>query len=157
MNFLKKKISAVVACCDGILDDLSNYPDEAIASKVMGEGYLIEPENGIIVAPISGEVVMVFPTGHAIGLKSKDHEVLIHIGVDTVNLNGNGFYNEVSVGDKVEAGQRICTVDLEHVRQQPGVKAVTTAVIFTGSNKKIEVVLKGQRVTTGQKDIIKIS
>ena len=157
MNLFKKKASPIVACCDGTLEVLSKYPDEAIASNALGDGYLIEPDNGTIVAPISGEVVMVFPTGHAIGLQNKDHEVLIHIGVDTVSLNGTGFHNAVKVGDKVEAGQLLCTVDLNSVRHQPGVKAVTTAVIFTGSHKQVTVLRQGQKVKAGQADIITIS
>ena len=154
--FFKKKSNPIVAVCDGIIQDLSAYPDEAIAMKALGDGYMIEPDNGKIVSPISGEIVMVFPTGHAIGIKNKEHEILIHIGVDTVNLNGKGFMNEVKVGDKVEAGQIICTFDFEQVRKHPDVKAVTTAVICTGSNKKIIVNDPKSHVSAGQESIIKV-
>lgn len=154
--FFKKKVTKYVAVCDGILDDLSHYPDEAIAMKALGDGYMIEPENGKVVAPVSGEIVMVFPTGHAIGIQSKEAEILIHIGVDTVKLDGAGFNNAVSVGDKVEAGQLICTYDFDQVRKHPDVKAVTTAVIFTGSNKKVEILQAQSRVSAGQDNIIKV-
>lgn len=155
--FFKKKTESVVAVCDGMINALSSYPDEAIAMKALGDGYMIEPENGTIVSPVNGEIVMVFPTGHAIGIKTKDHEILIHIGVDTVKLNGQGFSNQVKVGDIVETGQVICTFDFDQVRKHPEVKAVSTAVIFTGSNKKIDVLNPKTRVQAGQNNIIKIS
>lgn len=154
--FFKKKSSSVVAVCDGIIKDLSAYPDEAIAIKALGDGYMIEPENGKIVAPISGNIIMIFPTGHAIGIQNKDYEILIHIGVDTVKLNGEGFVNEVQVGDKVDAGQLICSFDLNQVRKHPDVLAVTTAVIFTGSNRKVEVLSPNAYVSAGQENIIKV-
>ncbi len=154
--FFKKKVSPLVAVCDGIVDDLSHYPDEAIAMKALGDGYMIEPENGKVVAPVSGEIVMVFPTGHAIGIQSKDHEILVHIGVDTVKLDGAGFTNAVAVGDKVEAGQLICSYDFDQVRKHPDVKAVTTAVIFTGSNKKVVILQPQSWVSAGQDNIIKV-
>ena len=154
--FFKKKVSPIVAVCDGILSDLSLYPDEAIAMKVLGDGYMIEPENGKVVSPVSGEIVMVFPTGHAIGIQFSNFEILVHIGVDTVKLDGKGFTNAVAVGDKVEAGQVICSYDFDLVRKHPDVKAVSTAVIFTGSNKKVEVLQPNLRVTAGQNDIIKV-
>lgn len=155
--FFKKKEDLIVAVCDGILKNHSAYPDEAIAMKALGDGYMIEPENGKIVSPISGEVMMVFPTGHAIGIQNKDHEILIHIGVDTVKLNGQGFRNEVKVGNKVEAGQLICTFDFDQVRKHPDVLAVSTAVIFTGSDKKVTILAEGSHVAAGQANIIKIS
>ena len=99
---------------------------------------------------------MVFPTGHAIGIQFSNFEILVHIGVDTVKLDGKGFTNAVAVGDKVEAGQVICSYDFDLVRKHPDVKAVSTAVIFTGSNKKVEVLQPNLRVTAGQNDIIKV-
>lgn len=152
---LFKKKNKIVAVCNGIINDLQAYPDEAISQKILGDGFMIEPEDGNVVSPISGTVVMVFPTGHALGIKNKDTEILIHIGVDTVKLNGLGFRNDVQVGDKVEAGQLICSFDINQVRKHPEVKAVSIAVIFTGSNKKIEVLHKASAVSAGQTDIIK--
>jgi glucose-specific phosphotransferase system IIA component len=154
--FFKKKSSDVVAVCDGIINDLSAYPDEAIAMKALGDGYMIEPTDGKIVAPISGNIVMIFPTGHAIGIQNNEYETLIHIGVDTVKLEGKGFVNEVKVGDKVDAGQLICSFDFNQVRKHPDVLAVTTAVIFTGSNKKVKVLTPKASVRAGQENIIKV-
>lgn len=155
--FFKKKANPIVAVCDGFIEDLSHYPDEAIAMKALGDGFMIEPENGNVVSPIQGEIVMVFPTGHAIGIKNKDHEILIHLGVDTVKLNGQGFTNKVKVGDKVEAGQTICSFDFDQVSKHPDVKAVTAAVIFTGSNTKVTVLNPNTHVSAGQDHIIKVN
>ena len=83
----------------GVLKPITEAPDEAFASKAMGDGYLVMPENGTVVAPEDGEVMFVFPSKHAIGLKAADGtEYLLHIGVDTVKLNGEGFTVFVSDG-----------------------------------------------------------
>ena len=85
----------------GITKKLSDIEDKGFASGAMGEGFAIEMQDGKVVAPFSGEVMVCFPTGHAYGLKSNDgKEILIHIGMDTVELDGKGF------DDKVQAGQK---------------------------------------------------
>ena len=89
----------------GVLKPITEAPDEAFASKAMGDGYLVMPENGTVVAPEDGEVMFVFPSKHAIGLKAADGtEYLLHIGVDTVKLNGEGFTVFVSDGQKIKKG-----------------------------------------------------
>ncbi len=90
----------------GVLKPITEAPDEAFASKAMGDGYLVMPENGTVVAPEDGEVMFVFPSKHAIGLKAADGtEYLLHIGVDTVKLNGEGFTVFVSDGQKIKKGE----------------------------------------------------
>lgn len=97
---------------------ISEAPDEAFASKVMGDGYLIWPEEGIAAAPEDCQVVMVFPTGHALGLRADDGlEYLLHIGVDTVSLEGKGFEVHVSEGDRVRKGDRLMSFDLDYIRK----------------------------------------
>ncbi len=91
----------------GVLKPITEAPDEAFASKAMGDGYLVMPENGTVVAPEDGEVMFVFPSKHAIGLKAADGtEYLLHIGVDTVKLNGEGFTVFVSDGQKIKKGEK---------------------------------------------------
>ena len=90
----------------GVLKPITEAPDEAFASKAMGDGYLVMPEDGIVEAPEDGEVMFVFPRKHAIGLKAADGtEYLLHIGVDTVKLNGEGFTVFVSDGQKIKKGE----------------------------------------------------
>lgn len=82
----------LVSPLDGELLPLSEVKDEVFSSGAMGEGVAIEPSQGVLPAPADGKVVMTFPTGHAIGMKTKDGaEILMHIGMDTVNLQGKGF------------------------------------------------------------------
>ena len=115
----------------GVLKPITEAPDEAFASKAMGDGYLVMPENGTVVAPEDGEVMFVFPSKHAIGLKAADGmEYLLHIGVDTVKLNGEGFTVFVSDGQKIKKGDKLMEFDPVYIREH----AVSDAciVIFTG-------------------------
>ena len=128
----------------GIAADLSTAPDEAFASKAMGDGYLVMPENGTVVAPEDGEVMFVFPSKHAIGLKAADGtEYLLHIGVDTVKLNGEGFTVFVSDGQKIKKGEKLMEFDPAYIREH----AVSDAciVIFTGLTEGESLSLEGEK------------
>ena len=115
---------------EGELIDLANVPDNMFAEKMMGDGFAIEPSDGLVVSPVNGEVVNLFPTMHAIGLLADDGtEVLVHIGVDTVNMKGDGFEAFVSQGDRVAVGDELIRFDLDLVKEKA--KAATTPVIFT--------------------------
>ena len=105
----------------------------------MGDGFAIMPTDGKVYAPIDGEVASIFPTGHAIGIKQGDKlEVLIHFGLETVKLKGEGFTTHVKQGDKVKAGDLLIEVDVEKVK--PLVPSIVTPVIFTLlENKKFDV------------------
>ncbi len=110
----------------------SEIPDETFASGMLGDGIGIEPETGIVTAPCDGEISTVTDTLHAIGMVSADGmEVLIHVGIDTVNMKGDGFTAFVSAGDKVKAGQKLLTFDLEKIRGAG--YSTTTAVLVANS------------------------
>lgn len=95
---------------------LEEVNDEAFAQKMMGDGIAIVPSDGKVVAPVDGEVTMVFPTNHALGLKLDGGvEVLLHIGIDTVEMNGEGFQSFVKQGDKVKQGDCLITFALDKV------------------------------------------
>lgn len=120
----------------GNLIPLSKVEDQVFSQGLMGDGFAVELKNGEIIAPFSGEVIMTFPTKHAYGLKRDDGlEVLIHIGMDTVQLNGKGFESFVNQGDFIKQGQTIAKVDLEYVLSQK--KSVVSPVVFT-SGEHIE-------------------
>ncbi len=120
----------MIAPVSGELIDLSKVQDEVFSSKMMGDGFAIDPTEGKVFAPYSGEITVAFPTGHAYGLKANNgKEVLIHIGMDTVELGGKGFKPHVKQGDKVKQGDLLCEVDLDYLRSQG--KPVVTPVIFT--------------------------
>ena len=91
-------------------------PDETFAAGVLGDGVGIEPEEGVVVAPFDGEITSVAESKHAIGIESNGMEVLIHVGVDTVSMNGDGFVPAVKEGDTVKAGQKILTFDRKKIK-----------------------------------------
>ena len=94
-----------------------------------GDGFAVIPKNGKVVSPISGVAESVFPTGHAIGIRSKENiECIIHVGLDTVNLNGKGFKSLIHQGDKVKAGQPVIEFDKEFVEEKG--YNTTTMVVF---------------------------
>ncbi|GAA5417600.1 PTS system glucose-specific EIIA component [Paraliobacillus ryukyuensis] len=109
----------VKAPVTGELVALEDVPDPTFSQKMMGDGVAFKPTDGTFVAPVSGEVVNLFPTKHAIGIKSQAGvEYLLHIGLETVALDGEGFEAHVKQGDKVEVGDKLVTVDLELVAEK---------------------------------------
>ncbi len=149
-----QKAESFAAPVSGTVMPVSDVEDQVFASKAMGDGIAIDPADGKIYAPFSGEITVAFPTGHAYGLKAANgKEVLIHIGMDTVELNGKGFTPAVKQGDIVKQGDLLTTVDLEYIRSQG--KPVVTPVIFTDGTA-VEL-LKTGTVAAKETDIIKIS
>lgn len=141
---------------DGTIMPLSEVKDEVFSSGAMGQGVAIEPTEGILHAPANGEIVMTFPTSHAIGMKTNDGaEVLMHIGMDTVNLQGDGFETLVKKGDKVKAGDNLIKFDIQKIKNAGYI--VTTPIVITNSKNysDIKQVATG-RVNTGQKIIVLI-
>lgn len=115
----------------GTAHPITEAPDDAFASKMMGDGFFVYPTVGEVLAPADGEVVFVFDTKHAIGMKSADGtEYLLHIGVDTVALGGKGFEVFVEAGQQVKKGDRLMTFDIDYIRANATSDACL--VIFTG-------------------------
>lgn len=111
---------------------LEDVPDEVFASGAMGKGIAIDPLDGILVSPAKAEVTLLFPTKHAIGLRTENGaELLIHIGMDTVSLAGKGFESFVQVGDQVEAGQKLLEFDLNQIKAAD--LPVITPIIVTNT------------------------
>lgn len=123
----------VAAPLTGIIKPLEEVSDPVFSEKMMGDGIAIEPTEGEVVAPVNGEVVQVFPTKHAVGLRSDAGvELLIHVGLETVSMNGEGFTAHVATGDRVKVGQRLLTVDLNLVKQKA--KSTITPIIVTNGD-----------------------
>ncbi|HEL1929260.1 TPA: PTS glucose transporter subunit IIA [Streptococcus suis] len=111
---------------------LEDVPDAVFASGAMGKGIAIDPLDGILVSPAKAEITLVFPTKHAIGLRTENGaELLIHIGMDTVSLAGKGFESFVQVGDQVEAGQKLLEFDLHQIKAAD--LPVITPIIVTNT------------------------
>ncbi|WP_223894597.1 beta-glucoside-specific PTS transporter subunit IIABC [Lactobacillus helsingborgensis] len=132
------KEEELVAPINGQVVPLSDVKDEVFSSGSMGKGIAIEPQEGKVCSPLDGEVVMVFPTGHAIGLKSTNGaEVMIHIGMDTVELEGKGFTTIVKKGQAVKKGDPLIKFDMEAIKKA-GFK-LTTPIVVTNSNEYQEI------------------
>ncbi|AVM01240.1 PTS sucrose transporter subunit IIBC [Gordonia iterans] len=123
----------------GAVIALDQVPDKTFASGMMGPGLAIEPSAGTVVAPADAQIVTVFPTGHALGLRTSDGtEILIHVGLDTVKLKGEGFEPLVKTGDTVTAGQPLLNVDLA-VIEAAGYSTVTPIVVMNDKSAVIEL------------------
>lgn len=140
-----------ISSMQGRLMPLSEVEDQVFSQGLMGDGFAVELKDGEVLAPFSGEVVMTFPTKHAYGLRREDGlEVLIHIGMDTVQLNDEGFESFVQQGDHVTQGQVLAKVNIDYVLSQG--KSVISPVVFT-SGQHIEC--QGQDVKYNQENIFK--
>lgn len=160
-KFLKKTepeviSDSVLSPCRGTLMELGNVEDEVFSQKAMGDGVAVEPTEGTFYAPIAGTLESVFPTGHAYGIRSSDgKEVLVHIGIDTVELNGKGFTLHVKQGDKVKAGDKIVTADLNVIREA-GYKA-TTMLIQTDNDFRMQVTAPYEAAVTEATEVMKLT
>lgn len=146
----------IVMPVNGELLDITNVPDPVFAEKMTGDGFAILPHDGTITSPVYGKVFNVFPSKHAVGIMSDGgKEVLVHIGVNTVKLKGQGFNVLVQEGDLVSAGQPIMEVDLEYVKANA--PSIISPVIFTNLPEGSTVTLKKSGVLkVGEQPIIEI-
>ncbi|AJA47808.1 PTS system glucose-specific EIICBA component [Clostridium pasteurianum DSM 525 = ATCC 6013] len=149
-------VSDIVSPLDGKIINITEVPDEVFSQKMMGDGFAIEPSNGEVVSPVNGTITTVFPTKHAVGITAEDGlELLVHFGMDTVTLKGEGFTALVEQEAKVKAGQPILKVDLDSVKDK--VPSIITPVVFTNLPEgKTVVINTGSEVKRGQKGIVTI-
>lgn len=134
-KFLKKnKTVELVSPITGKILPIEEVPDKVFSEKMMGDGVAIVPKDGKIVSPVDGTIATIFPTNHAIGLVTKEGlEVLIHIGLDTVELNGLGFKRRTENGSKVKKGDILMEFDPNLVMEHG--KSPITPVIITNMDK----------------------
>lgn len=129
--FGKKETSlTIMSPITGKVVKIEDVPDQVFSQKMIGDGIAIEPSEGIVVAPIDGEIVQIFPTNHAVGIRGKDGlEILIHIGMDTVAMAGEGFKGHVVQGDQVTAGDKLVSFDLNLIREKA--ESIISPVVIT--------------------------
>lgn len=145
MFHFKKKTPKFLCPANGTILELSNVPDPVFAQKMMGDGFAIELSDGKVVSPMDGEIVTAFPTGHAYGIRNQEGvEVLVHIGLDTVELQGEGFQSNVNVGDQIKQGDCLVNVDIEFIKQKE--KSLISPIIFT-SGETIRCTSPNSQVT----------
>lgn len=144
-----KKIS-VVSPLDGDVIELKEVDDEVFASGVTGKGVAIIPTNNVVVSPVEGTVSVLFPSKHAVGITTKDGvELLVHIGLNTVMLNGEGFTTFVNQGDKVVCGQKLLEFDKEFILSKG--YSLQSPVLVTNADQFSDIVMnENQTVKTGE-------
>lgn len=153
-NLFNKTNFKIVSPTEGKLKSITSVIDEVFASKALGDGFAIEPKEGVVYSPIVGVVSMIFPTLHAIGLKANNGaEILIHVGIDTVKLNGKGFKTFVREGQKIKIGDKLLEFDIEEIKNK--VPSTDVIVIFT-SGEICEIVNSDMQVDAGQANIVNI-
>ena len=134
---------------------LESIKDDAFASAVLGKGAAVLPEEGKVYAPADGVISTLFPTLHALGMETDEGvELLIHIGLDTVQLNGEGFEAKVSQGDRVKKGQLLVTFDKEFIESKG--YCMETPVIVTNTDDFLEVVEIGEGETVPGDGLLKV-
>lgn len=144
-GFLNKKGNVIHSITNGRVVSLQDVPDKVFAERMMGDGFAVVSNDGKFYAPIDATVSVVFPTGHAIGLTTeKGIEILIHVGIDTVQLEGKGFDVAVSLGDHVKTGDLLLVADLDIIAEAG--YSIITPVIIT-SNHKFDIKAMNQDVT----------
>ena len=137
MNRKEQEMSRmlILSPLDGRVIPLEEVPDEVFAEKVLGDGAAVIPENGNIYSPIDGEIVSIPESLHAYGIRSDAGiEMIVHFGLETVNLKGEGFSPKVKVGDRVKAGQLLCTADMDFLKSK-GINTVTPVLVTDGAEE----------------------
>ena len=144
-----KKQNQLLAVCDGVSLPIAEIPDEAFSMGLLGRGFAQDPESNIFRSPISGKIESVSKTKHAYSIHTKnDLDILVHIGVDTVELNGEGFEPMVSDGDTVKAGDPLCSADIELIKRR-GFNPIT-AVLITNPEKIENIAYKFGATVAGR-------
>ena len=149
MRNLFQRKKALQAVCNGEVCPLSEIPDEAFSSGMLGQGYAIRPENGRFLCPANGRVASIAEAKHAYTILTSDGlDLLVHIGVDTVTLGGEGFTPKVAEGDTVQAGAPLAEVDLSLLEQR-GIPTIT-AVLLTNADHLTNIECRMGRARGGQ-------
>jgi glucose-specific phosphotransferase system IIBC component len=152
-----KSNEVFVAPLKGEVVPITEVPDQVFAGKMMGDGFAIVPSEGMVVSPVDGKIVNLFPTKHAIGILSDNgREILIHVGIDTVNLKGEGFETLVTENAQVKKGDRLLKFDVNYIKEHA--KSTITPIVFTNLAEGEKVVIeKSGQVNLKQEGIVKIS
>ncbi|GEL06444.1 PTS sugar transporter subunit IIA [Rummeliibacillus stabekisii] len=132
---------------EGRIIPIEEVPDPVFSQKMMGDGFAIVPTNSTVVSPVNGKVISVFPTKHAINLlDDQGREILLHIGLETVSLNGLGFTPFVKDGQKVKKGDRLMDVDFDTIKKK--VPSIISSVVFTNlsDDEKVAITKHGVEI-----------
>jgi PTS system glucose-specific IIA component len=152
-DFFKKSLE-LIAPVSGKVIDLSEVPDQVFAQKMAGDGVAIDTTGDIIVSPVDGVVSFIFKTNHAFGMMLDNGvELLVHVGIDTVELNGTGFERLIEEGTKVKAGTPILKIDREFIKEK-GYSLITPVLIANPDKLKEIKYNTGIEVEAGKEAVI---
>ncbi len=152
-NVINTRVDDLQAYLSGRLIPIEEVKDEMFASKVLGDGVAIEPTSNTVLSPIDGKIAMVTEDSlHACGIQAGGLQLLIHIGIDTVTMNGEGFTCHVKVGDEVKKGDKLITFDAEKIKEMGFER--TTMLIIAENKENIEInFLENIEVVAGETKI----
>ncbi|MCC5465915.1 glucose-specific PTS transporter subunit IIBC [Pelosinus baikalensis] len=152
---ISDSINSFLAPLDGKIIAITQVPDQVFSQKIVGDGFAIEPSNGEIVSPVNGVVTSVLESKHAVGITADSGlEMIVHFGIDTVHLKGEGFTLFVNQGDRIKAGQSLFKADLKAIKDK--VPSMITPIVFTNLAGKLIVVEEGKTVKRGERMNIKV-
>lgn len=142
----------IISPMSGRIMKLSDTPDETFASGMLGIGFAIEPDAPEVVSPIDGQITSVFPTKHAICIESdKGEKIMLHLGIDTVKLEGKPFDVQVKEGDKIKAGELLAQIDLEEIKKA---SSIISPIVFIDKSDYEIILNKSGNVKAGDKGIV---
>jgi len=154
-GLFKSKKQIIVSPADGDIVTLEDVPDEVFSAKLAGDGVALMPRSNTFVAPVTGTVSKIFSTNHAFSICTKDNlEVLVHIGLDTVELNGEGFKRLAQEGDKVSVGKPIISADLAFIESKG--KSIVTPIVLN-YEKELTLNVDGVRVIREGENLIEVT
>ncbi|MDZ5606983.1 PTS glucose transporter subunit IIA [Bacillus pseudomycoides] len=153
----KTNAETILAPLTGEVKNIEEVPDPVFAGRMMGDGVAIVPTEGVVVSPVDGEIVQLFHTKHAVGIKTKNGtEILIHVGLETVKMEGEGFEAHVSEGQAVKAGDKLISFDLELIREKA--KSTITPVVITNTDAAESInTTVGVSATKGTTEVMKVT
>jgi len=134
-GWLKSKKTDIYAPVAGEIVELSSVPDEVFSAKMAGEGIAIKPSEDIFRSPIDGVITKIFPTNHAFVVSSNGMDVIVHIGIDTVELKGEGFTRLIKEGERVKAGDPVIQADLPLISSRA--KSIVTPIVINSTKISI--------------------
>lgn len=153
-NNKSKDIKAFYSMIDGNSIDLSEVNDEMFSKKILGDGIAIKPTSNVVVSPCNGKIILLTDTKHAIGIENEDGiQVLIHIGLDTVKLNGQGFNTLCKEGDRVKVGEPLINIDRELLKREK-FSDLVIMVFIEQNGHKLAVYHINQSVKSGDSLLI---
>ncbi|MCR1899593.1 PTS glucose transporter subunit IIA [Irregularibacter muris] len=155
-NFFKKKNTfSLISPMTGEIIAIGQVPDSVFAEKMVGDGLAIKPTEEIVVAPCDGKIIQIFPTKHAIGIETSEGiQILIHVGLDTVALNGRGFESFIQAGDDVKQGDKLLKIDLKLIQNYAS--SAISPIVITNMDKVEELSVEQGKVTRGESKIMDI-